>query len=378
LAFVMFSGDGESTGARRISNRRWALSAFGTASAAAITASDTVYATTPLHHPSGLLTTVGGAVAGGARLALSREFSPEVFWDEVRRYGASVVSYTWTLLREVVDADIDPREKNHPIRLFIGSGMPRSLWDRVNQRLGPARVVEFYAPIEGEAVLANVAAHKPGAMGRPLPGGAHLRIAACDVASGKLEIRDDGLVRAAADGEIGMLLVEVHPAEAGVDAPLRGVFASGDSWRASGDLFWRDADGDHWLAGPVASVVATETGPLFPSLVDDALRMVPGVDLAVTYPLHATDGSDGGDGHRLTVSAVSLLPGQSLSVDELSAALAPAALDRSAPPDVVQVVDKVPMTTWYRPYPGELRTQEIGGFAWARQPDGSYASWLRT
>ena len=45
---------------------RWALSAFGTASAANLGRGDTVYCLTPLHHQSGLLVSLGGAVVGGA------------------------------------------------------------------------------------------------------------------------------------------------------------------------------------------------------------------------------------------------------------------------------------------------------------------------
>ena len=44
---------------------------FGTASAAALDRSDTVYCLTPLHHQSGLLVSLGGAVVGGARIAIT-------------------------------------------------------------------------------------------------------------------------------------------------------------------------------------------------------------------------------------------------------------------------------------------------------------------
>src|SRR5439155_1340621 len=71
LAFIVFSGEGDRTRAKRITNGRWALSAFGTASSAALSAADTVYSVTPIHHPSGLLMTMGGAIAGGARLAVA-------------------------------------------------------------------------------------------------------------------------------------------------------------------------------------------------------------------------------------------------------------------------------------------------------------------
>ncbi len=372
LAFVVFSGEGAGTRARRITNHRWALSAFGTASAAALSPKDTVYATTPLHHPSGLLTAIGGAVAGGARLALSREFSPAVFWEEVRRYGATVVSYTWTMLREVAEQEPDRRELHHGIRLFIGSGMPRGLWSRVDRRLGPARVVEFYAPIEGEAVLANVAANKPAAMGRPLPGSAPLRIAAYDLGAGCFELDEHGLVRECAPGEIGMLLVGRHPAESVSAAPLRGVFKSGDAWRPSGDLFWRDTDGDHWLAGPAAAVLPPSPGgiPLLPALIDDALGVLPGVDLAVTYRVAGSAGP-------LTVSAVTLMVGsEPFTGAELTDALG--SLQRTGGPDVVRVVGRIPLTDWYRPYPGSLTDDGLGDGsdgtrpAWYRDSEGRY------
>ena len=54
-----------------------------------------MYAITPIHHPSGLLTSIGGAIAGGARVALASSFDPTTFWAEVRRYGVTIVSYTW-------------------------------------------------------------------------------------------------------------------------------------------------------------------------------------------------------------------------------------------------------------------------------------------
>ena len=92
----------------RITNRRWAMSAFGTASSAALGSGDTVYSVTPLYHPSGLMMSVGGAIAGGARLAMATRFDPSTFWEEVRRYGVTVASYTWTLLHDLVEAPPDP------------------------------------------------------------------------------------------------------------------------------------------------------------------------------------------------------------------------------------------------------------------------------
>ncbi|WP_148223386.1 hypothetical protein [Segniliparus rotundus] len=49
--------------ANPITNQRWAVSAFGTATAASLTAGDAVYCTSPLRHSAGL-TVVSGTPAG--------------------------------------------------------------------------------------------------------------------------------------------------------------------------------------------------------------------------------------------------------------------------------------------------------------------------
>ena len=170
LAFILFTGSGDRTRPNRITNRRWILSAFGTAASASLSESDTVYSVTPVYHPSGLMVSFGGAIAGGARIAMARDFDPATFWDEVRRYGVTVGTYTWTMLRDLVEAPPNPNERHHPVRLFMGSGMPQGLWTRVVDRFAPARIVEFYASTQGEVVLANVSGQKIGAMGRPAAG----------------------------------------------------------------------------------------------------------------------------------------------------------------------------------------------------------------
>ncbi|MDT5257732.1 MAG: putative long chain acyl-CoA synthase, partial [Mycobacterium sp.] len=76
LAAVAFSTASGELVAKQITNYRWAVSAFGTASTAALDRKDTVYCLTPLHHESALLVNLGGAVVGGTRIALSRGLRP--------------------------------------------------------------------------------------------------------------------------------------------------------------------------------------------------------------------------------------------------------------------------------------------------------------
>jgi putative long chain acyl-CoA synthase len=352
LAFVLFTGEGASTRINRITNRRWVMSAFGTASSAALGDRDTVYSVTPLYHPSGLMMSIGGAIAGGARLALATQFDPNTFWDEARRYGVTVASYTWTLLHDLVEAPPHPGERHHPVRLFIGSGMPRSLWRRVEARFRPARVLEFYASTEAGAILVNLRDAKPGSMGRPLPGSAEVRIAGYDIEARRLAVDAGGFARRVRTGQTGMLLVRVSPTEPLSSAPLRGVFTPDDAWAATGDLFRCDEDGDYWRVDGTGDVIRTLHGPVFTTPIRDALGELPAIDLAVAYGV-VPRGSE----HEVAVAAITLRAGREIDAKEIAAALA--VLPRAQRPAVVRVVERIPVTTWFRPLTKPLRAEGI-------------------
>jgi len=347
LAYIVFTGEGDDVRMSRITNRRWATSAFGTASSAALSGADTVYSVTPLYHPSGLMAGIGGAIAGGARLAMASRFEPETFWDEVRRYGVTVASYTWTLLHDLVEAPPHPGERHHPVRLFIGSGMPRGLWRRVQERFAPARVVEFYASTETGAILVNLRDAKPGAMGRPLPGTPEVRLAAYDPESEQLILGRGGFVRRCATDEVGILVVRARASETAL-TPMRGVFSRDDAWLSTRDLFRQDADGDYWRLDSVYDVIHTAEGAVYPAAIRDALGDLPAVDLVVAYGLRP-----GGGGDDIAVGAVTLRHDHTLDAEVLTQAVAE--LDPQDRPAVVHVVDEIPVTTWFRPLTGPLR-----------------------
>lgn len=350
LAYVAFATVGGELVPRQITNFRWALSAFGTASAANLGRGDTVYCLTPLHHQSGLLVSLGGAVVGGTRIALSRGLRPDRFLHELRQYGVTVVSYTWAMLRDVIDDPSFDLVGNHPVRLFIGSGMPTGLWKRVEEVFEPAQIVEFFATTDGQAVLANVSGAKIGSEGRPLPGGGHVELAAYDVDDDLILEDDRGFVRLARPNEVGVLLAHPRGPVDPTASVKRGVFAPADTWVSTEYLFRRDDDGDFWLVDNRGSVIRTERGPVFAAAVNDAAGRVGAVDLAVTYEVVA-------DGHKLAVTALTLAPGGSVPTADLNEALAGLAV--GSPPDLVHVVPDMALSASYRPLLGPFRAAGI-------------------
>jgi putative long chain acyl-CoA synthase len=307
---------------------------------------------------------MGGAIAGGSRLAIARDFDPTTFWEEVRRYGITVASYTWTMLREIAAAPEQSGEHGHPVRLFIGAGMPRGLWRRVARRFAPARVLEFYASTEGEAILVNVSGEKPGCKGRPLPGSAEVSLAAYDVGEGRMREREDGFAVPCEPGEVGMLLTRLRGMVATSESPLRGLFEPGDEWLSTGDLFRADDDGDLWLVDHVPALIRTAHGhvPGFPII--DALGDVEQIDLAAVYGV-----ASGEPGESLAVAAITLLDGGEVDGPTLAEALS--VIPPAERPDLVRVVDEIPVTTWYRPSTAALRGAGLpsGPGVWRRDGD---------
>ncbi|MGV0838312.1 acyl-CoA synthetase [Mycolicibacterium thermoresistibile] len=350
LAFIAFSHtDGELV-ARQITNFRWAVSAFGTASAANLGRGDTVYCLTPLHHQSGLLVALGGAVVGGSRIALSRGLRPDRFVHEIRQYGVTVVSYTWAMLGEVIDDPAFTLNGGHPVRLFIGSGMPTGLWERVVEIFDPAQVVEFFATTDGHAVLANVSGAKVGSKGRPLPGARQVELAAYDTEDDLILEDEQGFVRRAEVNEVGVLLARPRGPVDPTASIKRGVFAPADTWVSTEYLFRRDEDGDFWLVENRGAVIHTARGPVFSSPVNDAVGRIGAVDLAVTYPVTVGD-------RKLAVTALKLCPGGSIPSADLSEALAD--LPVGNPPDIVHVVPSMELSATYRPLVSPLRSAGV-------------------
>jgi len=364
--------------ATRITNRRWAFSALGAAAAATLTTRDTVYCCLPLHHPSGTLVATGSALISGARLALASAFSPDTLWDEVRRYGATVVYYAGEMCRRLVDAPPVVGETNHPVRLFAGSGLRSGVWRRLVDRFGPVGVLEMYASTEAHIVLANARGKKLGSVGRPLPGSPDVAIAAWSNADDDL-VRDGAghLIHARLD-EPGMLIAALAPTGSASSASsaadlayidprriLHDAFAAGDRWFVTGDLFRADTEGDYWFVDRQHHMIATRHGAVASTRIEDALYDIPGIALCAVIgrpepPADTTAGAahPGAAPTQIALAAIQLHPGAAFDLDALSRAVA--TLPEYARPHRIRRVDTIAMTDGFRPIKEAIAHLDFG------------------
>lgn len=373
---LLTAGRAEEPRAARITNRRWAFSALGAAAGASLDPNDTVYCVLPLHHAAGILVSVGGALVGGSRLALGARFAPEHFWNEARRYGATVVFYAGEMCRALVDAPPELNDVKNPVRLFAGSGMRRDVWERLQQRF-KVGVMEFYATTEGNAVLANASGKKVAALGRPLPGATDMSVALYAFETDDFVRDEQGFVQRAGVDQPGMLIARVdrgHPM-AGFDGYLdeattreriaHDVFERGDAWFKTGDLVRQDADGDFWYVDRVSDTVRTSGGPVYTREIEDLLYRRGDVAM-VAVSGHRLPGEDG----EVVVATIVPRDGE-LDLRRLER-LVDEKLQPHERPRLVRLVDAIPMTDGYRPLKRALRGPAAQPRAVYARTDGAY------
>ena len=170
----------------------------------------------------------------------------------------------------------------------------------------------------------------------------------------------NGSARRVPTNEVGVLLVRVSPNDPLSAAPLRGVFTPDDAWALTGDLFRCDDDGDYWRVDGLGDVILTAHGPVYTTPIRDALGELPAVDLAVAYgiaPRGPAEQAPRGPAEQVAVAAITLREGRETSAEDIAAALA--VLPRRLRPTVVRVVDRIPVTTWFRPMTGPLKKEGI-------------------
>lgn len=364
LAMIMLTaGRGKKPRAAKITNQRWAFSAYGTAAACTLSPKDTVYCALPLHHPAGMLVAVGGGLVGGSRLALADSFAPDRFWEDVRRYGATVVFYAGDMLRELLAPPPSSADDDNPIRLLAGSGLRRDVWRRVLDRFGPMGILEFYASTEGNAVLANASGEKEGALGQPLPGSAEVVLVRYDFETRDFVRDDQGLLVPAETDEPGVLLARLdadHPVASfasGDDAGtrlLQGVFESDDTWFVTWDVLRRDSDGDFWFVDRVGRMLRTPSGVVSTRSIEDALYAFAPLRQVVVFGAPS-------DGSETPVAVVTTQGDRAFSVDSWNRFAKD--LPASHKPVSVKRVTRIPMTDGFRPDKARLETMPASGVA---------------
>ncbi|KAL2790518.1 very long-chain acyl-CoA synthetase isoform 2, partial [Daubentonia madagascariensis] len=188
----------------------------------------------------------------GATLALRAKFSASQFWDDCRKYNATVIQYIGELLRYLCNSPEKPNDRDHKVRMALGNGLRADVWRQFIRRFGDVHIYEFYAATEGNIGFVNYT-RKIGAVGRV--NYLQRKVITYDLIKYDVEkdepVRDgNGYCIRVPTGEVGLLVCKITQLTpfngyAGGKTQtekkkLRDVFKKGDLYFNSGDLLMID------------------------------------------------------------------------------------------------------------------------------------------
>ncbi|WP_054566259.1 AMP-binding protein [Frankia sp. R43] len=248
LLLIFTSGSTGLPKAVRCTQGRYARTGAHVAKIAQLGAGDVVYSPLPFFHSSSLFTGWSSALNAGIPIATRSKFSASNTLPDVRRFGATMITYTGKVLNYILATPERPDDADNPLRLAVGNeASARDIRDFA-RRFG-CTVRDSYGSTEGIIIIRRDPAMPEGALGVADP-------------TVKVLDPDTGLecppVTLGADGRPTNLdiavgeIVETAPTggfegyyrnEAATQARFR------DGWYWSGDLAYRDADGWLYFAG---------------------------------------------------------------------------------------------------------------------------------
>ena len=155
---------------------------------------DVAYTGLRLADPNVLAATVVPALLGAVHHAVvSRQADPGRLWDICIDHGCTTWSNGDGLATAVYRSPSSRRDRTHPVRLVVSTGMPREIWRPFEERFA-VRVLEWYGSPEGAFAYNPVGVGPVGSFGRPPAGLLELDVL-------------DGDGEPLADGQVGELAV---------------------------------------------------------------------------------------------------------------------------------------------------------------------------
>ncbi len=248
LEYIYTSGTTGKPKATELKHQKWLQLGYGAGGISLRTIPEDIqYFCLPLYHNSGINIAWPTTLMHGGTFAMRRKFSATAFWDDVRKYNASIFIYIGELCRYLNNQPAMENDSDNPLKYILGNGMRGDYWVDFQERFSIKKIIEVYGATEGVGALTNLKG-VPGMIGRLKAAGIRMGIVVkYDVDTDEI-IRDSkGFVVRCKPGETGMFLASINSTnpfsgyknnkDATRSKVLENVLKKGDRYFVSGDLF---------------------------------------------------------------------------------------------------------------------------------------------
>jgi fatty-acyl-CoA synthase len=243
---------------------------------------EAIYAPLPFFHSSSLFTGLASALAGGAPIGTRAKFSASRTLGDIRRIGATAMTYTGKVLNYILAVPEDASDGDNPLRLAIGNEASLTDINSFAARFD-CQVRDSYGSTEGVIIIRRDSSMPQGALGS-----ADEQIVVLDPDTGaecpRAEFRADGAILNLEDatGE----LVNLQP-DQGFEGYYKNDEATTERFREgiywSGDLAYRDADGWFYFAGRSNEWLRVDSENFSAGVVEAILSRFKGARSVVVY-----------------------------------------------------------------------------------------------
>jgi fatty-acyl-CoA synthase len=269
------------------------------------------------------------------------------FWKIVQRYSITTMSAVPTVYGVLAQCPVDADISSLRFALVGASALPVSVRRDFESHTG-IRLVEGYGLTE--ATCASVRSFpddpRPGSVGQRLP---YQRVKT-------VRIDDNGSWTDLPAGEVGHLVIggpTVFPGYVTACGSDGFVFDGQgklvDGWLDTGDLAWIDSDGFVHLTGRAKDLIIRGGHNIDPATIEDALLQHPYVTGAAAVGRPDTHAGE------VPVAYVTLVPGCTITGDQLRTWASEHVADKAAAPKTVTIIDALPVTAVGKPYKLPLR-----------------------
>ncbi len=314
---------------------------------------DIFFTTLPLFHANAQMFTTMGALYSGRPFVLRERFSASGFFDEIRRYGATIFNYIGGMLTILAKQPERENDAQNPVRAAFGGAAPREIWRAFEQRFDLTILEGFGLTESGGVCLCNPPRNiKLGSIGKPMR--------FCDVA---IWDENNQEVPIGESGEIVVRQKTPHAMFSGYyKQPDKTDEAWEGGWFHTGDRGYEDEEGYFFFVDRIKDCIRRRGENISSFEIEKTVNSHPAVleSAAVAVPSEL-----GEDDVKIYVV---LKPFERLAPRELIA-FCEARMAYFMVPRYVEFIGEFPKTATERTRKFQLRKMGIGN-AWDREKAG--------